>query len=64
VYGFASEPFDALVVSLDQREQAASLVRSRPPHRAAVDRKEQMKVDRKERMKCASAVLGSAFVEG
>jgi hypothetical protein len=56
VYGFASEPFDAL-----------RLVRSRSPrarHRAEVDRKEQMKVDRKEWMKCASAVLGSAFAEG
>jgi hypothetical protein len=53
VYGFASEPFDAL-----------RLVRSRPPHRAPVDRKEQMKIDRKEQMKCASAVLGSAFADG
>jgi hypothetical protein len=32
VYGFASEPFDAL-----------RLVRSRPLQRAAVNRKEQMK---------------------
>jgi hypothetical protein len=53
VYGFASEPFDA-----------RRLVRSRPPHRAAVVRKEQMTVDRKEQIKCASAVLGSALVEG
>jgi hypothetical protein len=48
VYGFASEPFDAL-----------RLVRSRlprAPYRAAVDRQEQMNY--------ASAVLDSAFVEG
>jgi hypothetical protein len=47
VYGFASEPFDALRLVRSRSRQA--------PYRAAVDRREQMKY--------ASAVLGCAVVE-